>query len=106
MKNAFGIGYRRYEWKCDALNAPSLAAARRLGFSYEGTFLQASVTRGRNRDTAWFSIIDREWPAIRAAHEQWLALENFDAEGRQKMRLSSLTSPLLRAQSWSPGRHF
>ncbi|MBM3374344.1 MAG: GNAT family N-acetyltransferase, partial [Betaproteobacteria bacterium] len=68
------------------------------GFSYEGTFLQAVVTKGRNRDTAWFSITDREWPAIRAAHEQWLAPENFDARGRQNTRLSALTAPLLRAE--------
>lgn len=99
MKNAFGLGYRRYEWKCDALNAPSRAAARRFGFSFEGIFHQAVVYKGRNRDTAWFSITDREWPAIRAAHEQWLAAENFDAQGRQKLSLSALTAPLLRGQS-------
>lgn len=97
MRNAFDLGYRRYEWKCDALNAASRAAARRLGFSDEGIFEQAVVYKGRNRDTAWFSITDREWPAIRTAHEQWLAPENFDAEGRQQMSLSSLTAPLLRA---------
>lgn len=96
MKNAFALGYRRYEWKCDALNAPSRAAAQRLGFSYEGTFLQAIVYKGRNRDTAWFSITDREWPAVRAAHEQWLAPENFDGQGRQRVSLSALTAPLLR----------
>jgi len=96
MKNAFDLGYRRYEWKCDALNLPSRRAARRLGFSFEGIFLQAVVYKGRNRDTAWFSITDREWPAIRAAHEQWLATENFDAQGRQRCRLSALTAPLLR----------
>lgn len=99
MKNAFALGYRRYEWKCDSLNAPSRAAARRLGFSYEGRFIQAIVYKGRNRDTDWFSITDREWPAIRAAHEQWLAPGNFDPQGRQKASLSSLTAPLLRAQS-------
>jgi hypothetical protein len=98
MKNAFDLGYRRYEWKCDSLNAPSRAAARRYGFSYEGIFRQAIVYKGRNRDTAWFSITDREWPAIRAAHERWLAPENFDAEGRQKISLSSLTAPLLRVR--------
>ena len=97
MKNAFAIGYRRYEWKCDSLKAPSRAAAERLGFSYEGRFLQAVVYKGRNRDTDWFSITDREWPALRAAHEQWLAPENFDAEGRQQISLSALTAPLLRA---------
>lgn len=96
MKNAFDLGYRRYEWKCDALNAPSRQAARRFGFSYEGIFEQAVVYKGRNRDTAWFSITDREWPAIRAAQEQWLAPQNFDAQGRQKTSLSALTAPLLR----------
>lgn len=97
MKNAFALGYRRYEWKCDSLNAPSRAAAERLGFSYEGRFLQAVVYKGRNRDTDWFSISDGEWPAIQAAHEQWLAPENFDAAGRQRKSLSALTVPLLRA---------
>lgn len=99
MKNAFALGYRRYEWKCDVLNAPSRQAARRFGFNYEGIFEQAVVYKGRNRDTAWFSITDREWPAIRAAHEQWLAPENFDAQGRQKTSLSALTAPLLRKNS-------
>lgn len=96
MKHAFALGYRRYEWKCDSLNAPSRAAAQRLGFSYEGCFIQAIVYKGRNRDTDWFSITDREWPAIRAAHEQWLAPENFDTQGRQRLSLSALTAPLLR----------
>ncbi len=99
MKNAFALGFRRYEWKCDALNAPSRRAARRLGFNYEGIFEQAVVTKGRNRDTAWFSITDREWPAIRAAQEQWLSAKNFDAQGRQKTSLSALTAPLLRKKS-------
>lgn len=99
MKNAFALGYRRYEWKCDALNAPSRAAAQRLGFSYEGVFRQAVVHQGRNRDTAWYSIIDSEWPALQAAHEQWLAPDNFDAQGRQKTSLSALTAPLLQARS-------
>lgn len=81
------LGYRRYEWKCDALNAPSRRAAARLGFTYEGTFRQALVTKGRNRDTAWFSIIDGEWPALRARFQAWLSPGNFDAEGRQKTRL-------------------
>ncbi len=98
MKNAFALGYRRYEWKCDALNAPSRAAAQRLGFSFEGIFRQAVVYKNRNRDTAWYSITDREWPALQAAHEQWLAAENFDAEGRQITSLSGLTAPLLRAR--------
>lgn len=98
MRKAFDLGYRRYEWKCDALNAPSRAAAQRLGFSYEGIFLQAVVYKGRNRDTAWFSITDREWPALCAAQEQWLLPENFDAGGRQRVSLSVLTAPLLRAR--------
>ena len=98
MRQAFALGYRRYEWKCDSLNAPSRAAARRLGFSYEGRFLQAVVYKRRSRDTDWFSITDREWPAIRTAHEQWLAPENFDAHGRQRTSLSTLTAPLLRLQ--------
>lgn len=101
MKNAFALGYRRYEWKCDALNAPSRAAAQRLGFSFEGIFRQAIVYKGRNRDTAWYSVLDREWPAIRAAHERWLAPENFGADGRQKTRLSALTAPLLAARGLS-----
>jgi hypothetical protein len=96
MKHAFALGYRRYEWKCDSLNAPSRAAAQRLGFSYEGGFIQAIVYKGRNRDTDWFSITDREWPEIRAAHEKWLAPQNFDMQGRQRLSLSALTAPLLR----------
>ena len=89
------LGYRRYEWKCDALNAPSRRAAQRFGFVYEGHFRRAVIIRGRNRDTAWFSIIDEEWPALKAAYEQWLAPENFDAQGRQKTRLSELTATAL-----------
>jgi RimJ/RimL family protein N-acetyltransferase len=81
------LGYRRYEWKCDALNAPSRAAAERLGFRYEGTHRNAVVYKGRSRDTAWFSITDTEWPAVAAAHRAWLDPANFDAQGRQ---LSSL----------------
>lgn len=84
------LGYRRYEWKCDDLNAPSMAAARRLGFSYEGTFRQATHYKGRNRDTAWFSILDSEWPALKARFERWLDPANFDAEGRQIARLTEL----------------
>lgn len=91
MARAFDeLGYRRYEWKCDALNAPSRRAAERLGFTYEGTFRQAAVVKGRNRDTAWFSIIDSEWPPLRAAFEAWLAPGNFDDEGRQKAPLRDL----------------
>ena len=84
------LGYRRYEWKCDSLNAPSRAAAARLGFQYEGLFRQAVVYKGRNRDTCWFSIIDSEWPALKRAYEQWLAAENFDAGGRQRRGLAEL----------------
>jgi RimJ/RimL family protein N-acetyltransferase len=94
MRRAFELGYRRYEWKCDALNAPSRRAAQRLGLSYEGVFRQATVTKGRNRDTAWYAAIDSEWPALARAFEQWLAPENFDA-GRQRTSLSDLTRPLL-----------
>lgn len=90
MQRAFKLGYRRYEWKCDALNAPSRRAAARLGFQFEGIFRQAVVYNGRSRDTAWFSIIDREWPAIDAALRTWLAADNFDAEGRQLRSLSNL----------------
>ena len=96
METAFRLGYRRYEWKCDALNAPSRAAARRLGFSYEGTFRQATVYKGRNRDTAWYAAIDTEWPALRQAFSAWLAPGNFDALGHQRSRLSDLTCSLLR----------
>ena len=82
-------GYRRYEWKCDSLNAPSRAAAARLGFRYEGTFRHQTVVKGRNRDTAWFSITDLEWPGIRAGLEAWLAPDNFEASGRQRARLGA-----------------
>ena len=92
MQHAFRLGYRRYEWKCDALNAPSRAAAQRLGFSFEGVFRQATVYKQRSRDTAWYAVIDREWPALQAAFERWLAPENFDAAGRQRSALSALTS--------------
>ena len=84
------LGYRRYEWKCDALNAPSRAAALRLGFQYEGLFRQAVIYKGRNRDTTWFSIIDSEWPRLKRAYEQWLAEGNFDAAGRQRRGLAEL----------------
>ena len=88
------LGYRRYEWKCDALNAPSRRAAQRFGFTWEGHFRRAVIVRDRTRDTAWFSMIDEEWPALKAAYERWLAPENFDAKGRQKTRLSELTAAL------------
>jgi RimJ/RimL family protein N-acetyltransferase len=93
MRRVFDeLGYRRYEWKCNALNAPSRAAAARLGFVFEGIFRQADVIKGRNRDTAWFSITDREWPGLKAAFERWLDPGNFDAAGVQLLRLSALTA--------------
>lgn len=95
MEWAFQAGYRRYEWKCDALNLPSRRAAERLGFSYEGTFRQAAVVKGRNRDTAWFAAIDAEWPRLKAAFDTWLDPANFDASGRQKRSLAALTRPIL-----------
>lgn len=82
------LGYRRYEWKCDALNAPSRKAALRLGFTYDGTFEQATIYKGRNRDTAWYSILDRDWPAMKASFSQWLAEGNFDEQGLQKQPLA------------------
>lgn len=96
MKNAFDLGYRRYEWKCDVLNAPSRAAALRLGLSFEGVFRQATVYKGRNRDTAWYAAIDSEWPQLRTAFETWLDPANFAGDGRQRRRLSELTSPVLK----------
>jgi len=84
------LGYRRYEWKCNALNLPSRRAAERLGFTFEGIFRQHMIVKGRNRDTAWYSMLDSEWPACKSAFEAWLAPENFDAEGTQKRALSSL----------------
>jgi RimJ/RimL family protein N-acetyltransferase len=96
IKRAFDLGYRRYEWKCDALNAPSRAAAQRLGLSFEGVFRQATVYKGRNRDTAWYAAIDSEWPALRAAFEAWLAPDNFDPQGQQRTRLTDLTRPILK----------
>ena len=84
------LGYRRYEWKCNALNAPSRRAALRYGFTFEGIFRQHFIVKGRNRDTAWFSMLDSEWPVRKTAFERWLAAENFDTRGRQKVSLSSL----------------
>jgi RimJ/RimL family protein N-acetyltransferase len=95
MKNAFELGYRRYEWKCDTWNQPSRAAAQRLGMSFEGIFRQAIVYKGRSRDTAWYAAIDSEWPELERAYRSWLAPENFDPSGLQRARLSDLTSPLL-----------
>lgn len=77
------LGYRRYEWKCDSLNEPSLKAARRLGFKFEGIFRNAGVTKGRNKDLAWFSITDYEWPTVKAALQKWLQTDNFDSHGKQ-----------------------
>lgn len=94
MQWAFDAGYRRFEWKCDALNVPSRRAAQRLGFTFEGVFRQATIVKGRNRDTAWFSVIDKEWPALKAAFGIWLSPENFDTQGQQKQRLSDLTAPV------------
>jgi RimJ/RimL family protein N-acetyltransferase len=93
LRRAFDeLGYRRCEWKCDSLNAASRKAAERFGFRYEGTFRQAMVMKGRNRDSAWFSIIDKEWPRVRNAFELWLEPANFDTAGRQRERLTA----------WSP----
>lgn len=90
MKYAFeGLGYRRFEWKCNDANAPSKAAALRFGFSAEGLFRQHMIVKGANRDTAWFSIIDTEWPALKAGYEAWLNPDNFDADGKQKQRLQA-----------------
>lgn len=90
MRYAFDtLGYRRYEWKCNSLNEPSRKAALRLGFQFEGRFRQALVIKGRNRDTDWFSILDKEWPALASAFEGWLATDNFTADGKQKSSLES-----------------
>jgi RimJ/RimL family protein N-acetyltransferase len=86
------LGYRRYEWKCNALNAASRRAAERYGFNFEGIFRQHMIVKGRNRDTAWFSILDSEWPLRKAAFERWLAPANFDDEGRQKASLAAFMS--------------
>jgi len=87
MREGFRLGYRRYEWKCDSLNAPSNRAAKRLGFTFEGIFRQALVYKGRNRDTAWYSVLDGEWPALKTRFERWLSPENFSADGQQKSPL-------------------
>jgi len=95
MDNAFELGYRRYEWKCNALNAGSRRAALRLGFSFEGIFRQSNVIKGRNRDTAWFAMTDKDWPNIKVAYLQWLDPANFDSQGNQNLPLSDLTKPHL-----------
>ncbi|HEY6993694.1 MAG TPA: GNAT family protein [Xanthobacteraceae bacterium] len=84
------LGYRRYEWKCNALNETSRQAALRLGFSFEGIFRQHMIQKGRSRDTAWYSMLDREWPSRKARFEKWLSPENFDAAGRQRLQLSCM----------------
>ena len=92
MRRVFDeLGYRRYEWKCNSLNAASRGAAQRYGFRFEGIFRQADVVKGHNRDTAWFSITGGEWPAIKAAFERWLDPSNFTTDGRQRIGLSELT---------------
>ena len=95
MSRAFESGYRRCEWKCNALNAASRSAAQRFGFSYEGIFRQANIVKGRNRDTAWYAAMDHEWPELEKAFQRWLAPSNFDETGDQVERLSSFTRPLL-----------
>jgi RimJ/RimL family protein N-acetyltransferase len=90
MRWAFEAGYRRYEWKCDALNAASRRAAQRLGLTYEGTFRQAMVYKGRSRDTAWYAAIDADWPRLRTAFESWLSPDNFTEDGQQRVRLGEL----------------
>jgi hypothetical protein len=98
MRQVFDVlGYRRYEWKCDSLNQPSCAAAIRLGFQFEGIFRQATMYKQRNRDTAWYSILDREWPAACAAFDSWLDPANFDSNGKQRQSLSILMQRQLSA---------
>ena len=99
IRTLFELGYRRCEWKCDALNGASRTAAERFGFTFEGIFRQALVYKGRNRDTAWYSIIDADWPALDVCLRCWLDPANFDEHGRQRMSLSALTAGLSR-----PGR--
>lgn len=99
MKQAFELGYRRCEWKCDALNAASRSAALRLGLSFEGIFRQATVVKGRNRDTAWYAVLDRDWPELDKAFVRWLDPANFDAAGKQRVALSALTRSALQNRS-------
>lgn len=100
IAHAFELGYRRFEWKCDSCNIPSRRAATRFGFTYEGTFRQAVVNKGRNRDTTWFSIIDRDWNGgLKDAYLRWLDPSNFDATGKQRQKLSVLTSRFVHAVS-------
>ena len=95
MRWAFIAGYRRYEWKCNALNVKSRRAAQRLGLSFEGVFRQATISKGRNRDTAWFAAIDAEWPSLQIAFENWLQPDNFDLSGQQKRSLAEMTKSVL-----------
>lgn len=95
MKWAFENGYRRYEWKCNALNAKSRSAAQRLGLSYEGVFRQMSIQKGRNRNTAWFAAIDQEWDMLNQCFQKYLSDDNFDAKGQPKLSLTQLTRPIL-----------
>jgi RimJ/RimL family protein N-acetyltransferase len=100
IDNAFSLGYRRFEWKCDSCNQASREAASRYGFTYEGKFRQAIVYKGRNRDTSWFAIIDQDWNGgLRQAYLRWLDGANFDAAGKQKLKLSELTAPFVHARS-------
>jgi len=98
MREAFALGFRRYEWKCNALNMPSRRAAQRFGFSWEGIFRQHYVVKGRNRDTAWFGMTDADWPQIQGAFETWLSVDNFDDAGQQRQSLRRLTAPHLVAR--------
>ena len=93
-RHVFDLGYRRYEWKCDSLNEPSRRAAQRLGFTFEGVFVQAQVVKGRNRDTAWYAMTDRDWPRVRSAYDAWLAPANFDDQGRQLAPLQCGSRPV------------
>jgi RimJ/RimL family protein N-acetyltransferase len=105
MKKAFELGYRRYSWKCDSLNKASRAAAQRLGLSFEGIFRQAKVYNERNRDTAWYAAIDSEWPQLEEAFVTWLASDNFDDQGTQRLRLSDLTRPILLTAAFGHNNH-
>jgi RimJ/RimL family protein N-acetyltransferase len=98
LRQAFALGYRRCEWKCNAANAASRAAARRLGFTFEGVFRQHMIVKGHNRDTAWYSIIDGEWPAVQAGFERWLDPSNFDERGQQRRSLAGCRGPESRMQ--------
>ncbi|MFM7320777.1 MAG: GNAT family N-acetyltransferase [Armatimonadota bacterium] len=96
IDHAFALGYRRIEWKCDVLNAPSRSAARRLGFSFEGIFRNHRSVRGRSRDTAWYAIVEQDWPALRAIHREWLAAHGNEPGAGPAFRLSERTAPLRR----------